>query len=38
MYELNENLLPSFDIEELNRLMQENEWEYFIMKYAVSKE
>lgn len=36
-YELDKELLPSFDIEELNRLLQENDWEYFIMKYAVSK-
>ena len=35
--ELNKELLPSFDIEELNRLLQENDWEDFIMKYAVSK-
>ena len=35
--ELDEELLPSSNIEELNRLLQENDWEYFIMKYAVSK-
>lgn len=38
VYELDEKLLPSLDIKELNRLMQENEWEYFIMKYRIPEE